>query len=302
MTLEKEIFKKGSTTYYWASKFFPKKAREDIFKLYSFVRVMDNFVDEFPAQPKKLHQAEKLRKTLLGRHSRLDRESSKSMDPLTPSYATGHGKSEDDILSMNEIQVVQNIVELTKKYDFKEEWLQAFYQSMKWDAEEHIYTTLDDTLAYIYGSAEVIGLMMSKILHLSSKATYAAQMQGRAMQFINFLRDIDEDNRLGRCYFPKEDLEKFKLNDLSQVSVKSKPAEFTNFVQFQLSRYELWQKEAHAGFGYIPKRYRISIATAVDGYNWTAAQIAINPQVVFEKKIKPTKQQLLLWAAKHTIF
>lgn len=291
MSLEKEIFKKGSTTYYWSSKFFPKKVREDIFKLYSFVRVMDNFVDEEPQQPEKLEAAENLRQRLM--------KAPNHKSQVTNNREIRNTKYE--IFSSIEKRVVQNIVELTIKYDFEEEWLRAFYKSMKWDAEGRSYRTLEDTLAYIYGSAEVIGLMMSKILGLSPKATHAAQMQGRAMQFINFLRDIDEDNGLGRCYFPQEDLRKFKLEELTHASAKNNSIQFTKFVQFQISRYQRWQQEAYNGFHFIPKRYRIAIATAVDGYNWTADQIEKNPFIVFEKKVKPTKQQLLAWVAKNAV-
>ncbi len=46
--IERDIFKKGSTTYYFSSKFFAKGVRDDVFKLYSFVRVVDDYVDMIP--------------------------------------------------------------------------------------------------------------------------------------------------------------------------------------------------------------------------------------------------------------
>lgn len=291
MSLEKEIFKKGSTTYYWSSKFFPKKVRADVFKLYSYVRVMDNFVDEQPAQPEKLEEAENMRLDLM--------KASKNKSQITnininPTSNTKH-------LTPSEIQVVQNIVELTKKYQFEQVWLSAFYQSMKWDCEGRKYLTLEQTLEYIYGSAEVIGLMMSKIFGLSDEALEAARLQGRAMQFVNFIRDINEDNALGRCYFPDNDLKKFGLKDLSEKTAQRDKESFKKFVQFELERYNQWQALAYKGYKQIPKRYRIAIATAVDGYNWTAQQIENNPLIVFEQKVKPKKHQLISWAAKNSL-
>ena len=50
---QKEIFKQGSTTYYLSSLFFPKKIRDDVFTLYAFVRVADDYVDNIPAQQKE---------------------------------------------------------------------------------------------------------------------------------------------------------------------------------------------------------------------------------------------------------
>lgn len=279
MESDKEIFKKGSTTYYWSSKFFPKKVRVDVFKLYSYVRTMDNYVDEQPAQPKKLELSEKLRQELMKNDVKQPLRVEKYQD-----------------LSSDEIRVIENIVELTKKFEFEEGWLRAFYQSMKWDAQGKKYQTLDDTIAYIYGSAEVIGLMMCKILQLPKESYRSAQMQGRAMQFINFLRDIREDNSLGRCYFPQQDLERFGLSDLTKKTAILHKKHFKEFMWFELRRYGQWQKEASEGFSYIPKRQRIAIQTAVAGYNWTAQQIKNNPFVVFEQKVKPSKKQLIFWA------
>ncbi len=290
MSLEKEIFKKGSTTYYWSSKFFPKKVREDVFKLYSYVRVMDNFVDDTPAQPEKLVAAENMRRQLM-------------KAPKNESQVTNKSEVHDSkfaVLSPSDKQVVQNIVELTKKYKFEEKWLRAFYKSMKWDAEGKDYKTLDDTLEYIYGSAEVVGLMMSKILGLEKEAMHAAKMQGRAMQFINFLRDIDEDNGLGRLYFPKTDLKKFGLDDLSKKTAMNNKKKFEEFIQFELARYKEWQDASYQGFNFIPRRQRVAVKTAVDGYNWTAHQIEKEPLRVFAGKIKPSKNQLLKWSVKNS--
>ncbi len=58
-SIEKDIFQKGSTTYYWSSKFFPAAVRDDVFKLYSFVRVADDYVDQLPPQAAKFHALRK---------------------------------------------------------------------------------------------------------------------------------------------------------------------------------------------------------------------------------------------------
>ena len=65
MTREQQIFKKGSTTYYFSSKFFPKSSKEDVFKLYSFVRLADDFVDKVPSDIKNFNKLEKAWKSKL---------------------------------------------------------------------------------------------------------------------------------------------------------------------------------------------------------------------------------------------
>ena len=55
---ERVIFKNGSTTYYWSSRFFPKGIRDDVFKLYSFVRIVDDYVDTLPANIERFEYIE----------------------------------------------------------------------------------------------------------------------------------------------------------------------------------------------------------------------------------------------------
>ena len=164
---------------------------------------------------------------------------------------------------------------------------------MQMDLDKKVYRTLDDTLEYVYGSAEVIGLLMAKVIGLPDESLHYARMQGRAMQFINFIRDIEEDNALGRIYFPDEDFTRFGIKSLDKSSILNKQIEFGKFIQFQVARYSGWQDEADKGFKYIPKRSRIAIRTAVDMYNWTAHSIAEQPMLVFHGKLKPRKSRII---------
>ena len=287
--LEKDIFKNGSTTYYWSSKFFPKGIRDDVFKLYSFVRVVDDMVDVIPAESKRFNRI-----CLRWRTIKKELKQNKVSKPL------------DD--SVDE-QVLANFAYIVHRYDCDTSWVDSFLASMKMDIDKRDYKTLDDTIDYIYGSAEVIGLFMAKILQLPGQGTGSkrpepevlrfARLQGRAMQYINFLRDIAEDVELGRCYFPLGTLEKYGFKDLKEVSANSNPEAFKAFMHEQLSLYEEWQSEANKGFSYIPKRLRIPLQTATDMYNWTAKEIKKDPFIVYEKQIKPKKRRVLKTAAKN---
>jgi phytoene synthase len=276
MSVERTIFQRASTTYYFSSKFFPARVRQDVFRLYSFVRVADNYVDDIPHQPRKLRALERRWRA-----------------------AYANKKFDTDIRDSDDIdvRVVKNIVYVARKYEFDPVWVDDFLKAMKMDITSRRYRTLADTLAYVHGSAEVIGLMMAKILDLPESATQAAVMQGRAMQFINFIRDIAEDNALERCYFPTDDLKKFGLKDLREPTARANPEAFQEFIAYQLKRYSIWQSQATDGFPAIPKRYRIPIRTAVDMYNWTAAKIEADPFIVYDKKVKPSKHRVMRRAA-----
>jgi 15-cis-phytoene synthase len=280
MSLEKKIFKNASVTHYFSSKFFPKAMRQDIHKLYSFFRVADDYVDNRPQNKKEF----KILKTLW-----YEAAENKKFD-IT------HRRSD----SLNE-HVVKNMLQLTQDYKFEPEWVDAFLDSMQADLDKKTYTSFDGSLWYVYGSAEIIGLMMAKIMGLPKKAMPYAALQGRAMQWINFIRDIDEDNALGRSYFPEEDLKKFGLKDLKQKTAEAHPKEFRDFMNFQLTRYRQWQREAEKGYKLIPKRLRIPIETAVDNFNWTALQIRRNPFIVYEKKVKPAKLRVVIKGLSKTL-
>jgi phytoene synthase len=272
---EKNIFRKGSTTYYFSSIFFPKKIKDDVFKLYSFVRVADDYVDVVPANKKAFHG---LRTRWNVAHT----------DPDFSTIIT----EEDSI----DERVIKNIVFVVRKYSFDTAWVESFLDAMQADLEKRTYKTMKDTIWYMYGSAEVIGLMMAKIMGLPDAALKYAKMQGRAMQYINFIRDIEEDNGLGRCYFPINELKKYGLKNVSKKTSKLQPNEFSKFIQAQLQYYDSWQQEADKGMKYIPKRLRVPLQTAVSMYNWTGEIIRNNPDIIFSQKVKPKKRRVI-WKA-----
>jgi phytoene synthase len=111
------------------------------------------------------------------------------------------------------------------------------------------------------------------------------------MQYINFIRDIDEDVQLGRRYLP---LEQCGLRELSPESARRYPHRFSAFVHEHLRRYCQWQQEAEAGYRFLPRRYLVPIKTAADMYAWTGRVISADPLVVFRRKVKPGKLRIVL--------
>jgi phytoene synthase len=164
---------------------------------------------------------------------------------------------------------------------------------MAMDLTRKEYATIADLDTYLYGSSEVIGLFMARILDLPEASYPAARLLGKAMQFINFIRDIEEDQALGRTYLPREEWETFGLAGLSREEAFRHPGEFTAFIRTQLDRYCGWQKEAQEGFAWIPWRYLVPIRTASDMYRWTGEVIRADPLVVYSRKVKPSIPRIL---------
>ena len=258
-----DIFRKGSRTYFYSSVFFPKSTKNDVTNLYALVRTVDDFTDQKPQQPSKVVQYEH------------DYE------------RAWHGYPTDN-------EIVTRFVELAKRKNFDYAWGIAFFESMRMDIARRQYKTLDDTIEYMYGSAEVIGLMMARVLDLPKEAEHAARLLGRAMQYINFVRDLEEDFELQRQYFPQKDFSECGLPSLAENITTQYQEAFKIFMARQLERYFVWQREAEEGFKLIPKRLRIPIITASEMYKWTATEIQKNPYIVYQRQMKPSPMRILL--------
>jgi phytoene synthase len=262
-----ENFKRGSKTYFYSSLFFPKGVRRDVFTLYGFVRTADDFVDAVPQDIAGFRR-------------------------FTDEYhhALGGGHTNNAI--------IESFVELLEQKDFDPQWVNAFFSSMEMDITKKIHITLDEVLEYIYGSGEVIGLFMAKIMGLSPDSYPYARILGRAMQYMNFIRDIQEDRQLGRMYLPLKDS---GLDSLDYEHTCHNSNIFCHFIHAQIERYREWQAEAEKGFAYIPRSYLIPIKTASDMYKWTARIIERNPFVVYYEKAKPSRSRIVIQALLNTL-
>lgn len=264
---KKKIFKGASTTYYYSSIFFPPQIKEDIFTLYAYVRKADDLIDTIPP---KLREFKKFRLDTRKAHE---------------------GKKVQDV-------IISEFMKLSKEREFDFAWTEAFLDAMETDLKKKKYNTYKELQSYMYGSAEVIGLYLSRIFGIPDKALEYAKAQGEAMQFINFIRDIDEDHKLGRQYIPTEDLKKFK------TSIPPKPGEEENFkklVRYEIARYKKIQKKSEKGYPYIAHRQLIMVRTSAGMYNWTARQIEKDPMIVFEHKVKPPKWYVIWTALKNSL-
>lgn len=260
--IEQQLLLRKDRILYIASKlFFPPKVRDDFTRLYAFMRKADCLVNAVPQLKDDFFLFRKNYELALQNREK----------------GMAHWQSGD--------MVVDDFILLAETYAFLHNWTTSFLDSMEANLTKTTYFTLDETLGYMYGSAEVVGLYLCQLFHLPQEAHYAAQMLGRSMQYINFIRDIKEDNLRGRQYIPVSEVDKYKLPMLTETTSRHAPKQFNSFIIAQIRYYKQWQKEAVAGFRYVPKPYRIVIKTAADMYRWTSKQIERNPLIIFEKKI-----------------
>lgn len=182
-----------STSFSMGIWSLPKKYHTAIYSIYGFVRFADEIVDTFHTQDKA---------TLL---EEFEKETYKAIE---------------NKISLNPIlQAFQKVV---NDFNIKREWIAAFLYSMKMDLEKVDYTQ-ELYEKYIYGSAEVVGLMCLQVFCNGDDSVCAnlippAQSLGAAFQKVNFLRDIKSDfEERGRVYFPNVDFNHFTLAQKTEI-------------------------------------------------------------------------------------
>ncbi|WP_439128766.1 phytoene/squalene synthase family protein [Polaribacter sp.] len=181
----KLVTKKYSTSFSLAVNMLSPKIRTDIYNIYGFVRFADEIVDTF-------HDYDK--------------------EELMAHFEKDYYIAKAQGISLNPI--LNSFQQTVNKYKIPDAMVEAFLRSMKADLHKTEYQTKEEYDAYIYGSADVVGLMCLKVFVNGDDAKFnelkdAAMRLGSAFQKVNFLRDLKDDfELLNRSYFPNIDLGK----------------------------------------------------------------------------------------------
>ena len=175
-----------STSFTLATKMLDSSIRQDIYNIYGFVRFADEIVDSFHNYDKK---------------------------ELLNLFEKDLKKSIEDKISLNPI--LNSFQKTMHNYQIDYELVDSFLNSMKLDLDKKKYLTKKEFDQYVYGSADVVGLMCLKVFVKGNKNQYDdlrpyAMSLGSAFQKVNFLRDLKADHDgLNRSYFPNLNIDEF---------------------------------------------------------------------------------------------
>lgn len=224
----KIVIKRYSTSFYFSSSLLSKSIRQDIFNIYGFVRLADEIVDTFHEFPKK---------------------------ELLNEFEEELWRSIENKISLNPIlNSFQNTV---NRYSIPKDLIRSFLDSMKMDLEKKEYNSVEEYKKYIYGSADVVGLMCLKVFVKGSDTLFSdlsdyAISLGSAFQKVNFLRDLkDDSNILKRVYFPNVNMDDFNEESKKEI----------------INEIELDFKNAIKGIARLPKNSRFAVYIAYRYYN-----------------------------------
>jgi phytoene/squalene synthetase len=256
----KVITNNYSTSFSAGIKAFGKNLRFPIYAIYAYVRFADEIVDTF-------HNQNKLQ--------------------LIAQFKADTYTSIAENISLN--PVLHSFQIVVNKYNIPHTLIDAFLKSMEMDLDKTAYNK-DGYKEYIYGSAEVIGLMCLKIFCNGNNIQYQnllpqAKSLGAAFQKINFLRDIKSDfEDRGRTYFPNVNFDNFTNADKKNIE---------NDIQQDFN-------EALIGIKQLPESSKLGVYVAYTYYVALFKKVKkLSAVTVAQKRIRITnthKLLLMLWA------
>lgn len=260
----KLITKSYSTSFSRSIIFLEPEIRRNIYNVYGFVRLADEIVDTFH-----------------------DFDKTKLLDEFTNEYKTSLKRG----ISLNPI--IQAFCETQKKYNIPQHLVDAFLKSMYMDLGDMTSLNQEEYETYIYGSAEVVGLMCLNIFLDGNQKKFkelepSAKHLGAALQKVNFLRDISADyHQLNRTYFPNVDFNNFTKSD--KISIEDD--------------IENDFKEALKGIKKLPLTSRFAVYLAYRYYRSLNKKIrSTNESVIFKKRIRVNNLEKFLLFSKIAIY
>jgi len=237
-TCSKVVTQSYSTSFSLATKMLAPSIRSDIYNIYGFVRFADEIVDTF-------HDYDKAK--------------------LFDAFEKDMEQAIADKISLNPI--LNSFQYTYHKYDIPHHLVESFMKSMRMDLTKKNYETFDEYREYIYGSADVVGLMCLCVFVQGDKDRYeelkeSAMALGSAFQKVNFLRDLKADyEHLNRTYFPNTN-----LMELDEASKKRIVNEIK--ADFALG---------YSGIVKLPEQAKFGVYTAYRYYNKLLQKLQSTP-------------------------
>lgn len=269
----RQITKRYGTSFYFATQFFPRETRDGIYAVYAFARIPDEIVDD----PDNRDREEALMKLREWRSNWL--------------FAMRVGSSDDKVMNA--------IVHAFRKYGIPVDDGEAFLRSMFMDEDKTEYANYGELEDYMYGSAGVIGLMVTRVVGYSSDDAFAYAVKlGYAFQLTNFLRDIREDyDDLGRVYMPQDELVRFGLST-TDIRRHIRDERFLDFMKFQVARARAVYREALPGIKLLNWRGQLAVRISYVLYKAILNEIERADYDIFAGRVRTTYQKKLALSVK----
>jgi 15-cis-phytoene synthase len=211
-------------SFYFSSYMLPREKRMAAYAVYAFCRFADDVIDRAAEKPVD-------RTEVVTRLHRL-------LDGL---YEGGNLRGHRQ----------HAFTETVHRYDIPKSYFLDLIDGVTTDLEKTRYESFFELYDYCYKVAGVVGLIMCRIFGYSDPVALCyAEDLGTAMQLTNILRDIREDALMDRVYIPREDLERFSIDE-SMIKAGVRNADFRALMQFQISRARMYYSRSAEGISLL---------------------------------------------------
>ena len=273
----RQLHARHGRTYYLATLLLPRWKRRHVHALYGFTRYADEIVDDLSSTLDGAGQAAALR--AWGERFFAGLRGAPCDDPVLPA-----------------------VLHTVRAFDLEVADFEKFLGSMAMDLHTDGYATYDDLLAYMEGSAAVIGTMMAPILESSDPPAAAehARQLGLAFQLTNFIRDIGEDLDRGRVYLPAEDLERFGVGRADLTAAQASPA-VAELVAFEIERARAHYRAAEPGIELLAPSSQPCIRVAFDLYGGILDEVERAGYQVLANRVRVPRHRRLGVAGRHWV-
>lgn len=247
--------KNYSTSFSMGVRTLSNSTRPAIYAIYGFVRFADEIVDTLHEQDKAALLSNFKKQT----HDAIDKKI--STNPILHAFQWA-----------------------VNTYHIDKELIDAFLLSMEMDLHKKTFT-LEEYQRYIYGSAEVVGLMCLRVFYADRDEEYkqllpAAKKLGEAFQKVNFLRDLRADHKeRGRVYFPEVNINSFSSDDKNKIEE------------------DIWQdfKSAFPGIKSLNREVRLGVYLAYRYYLELLRKIQqVSPEDIKKKRFRVSNTQKMI--------
>lgn len=260
----RHITRHHAKTFYLATRFLPYAKQRSIFAIYALCRYMDDLIDE----------QEDLVSYAKVDAGHLQVLMDRFRHDLTRTYR--YGATENPIL--------QAFADTLTVYHIPLQYPLELMEGVCMDLTKNRYDTFEDLRTYCYKVASVVGLMTSEVFGYDRpEAIDHAIDLGIAMQLTNILRDIGEDLTRNRIYIPKEELDRFGLEELDLFRHVT-DERFMALMRFQIDRARAYYDSADKGIPMLNADSRLPVILARENYSRILDVIERDPAMVYHRR------------------
>lgn len=255
---------RGSKSFYFASRFFPREMADAAYAVYWFCRTTDDLVDESTSPPDLDAWAAALRDALAGR-------------PCP-------------------YPVLNHFAETARQCGIPAEYPLDLIEGVRMDLFQSRYETFDDLRLYCYRVASTVGLMMMHVIGFQGQPHRQAIDLGIAMQLTNILRDVGEDLGRGRIYLPLQELRQFGYLERDLLAHVRNDS-FRGLMRYQCERAHRYYTSGLQGLDALNPQGRFAVEIASKIYSRLLPRIEASDYAVFDRRqVVPRREKYSITA------